>query len=519
MIVSSFNDLYDMNNIELILKDDHYNVEMYVDKKKLCTIPYFNSMLTKFKKADHSNIEIIVRNAFVSHDTIMYQFNKETNIGNLPQWKHILESIECYEYFGLEFNYSLLYDLQIPEKEFASLIRTYEISSNRFVITKLISRLLPKNYDFSNVSKSTLEDILSTAREYHIVSRCGLTDILIWNNRDRSIIKFKDIYFCNYFIQNNISYRQYEYQQCEYQQYDKPINTLISNCYPVAELIEQSNAYNDIIRANNNIIFSDLQSGPQIINIIAKSRIELETNIDLSVAISSDSKLYAYTYGIDISVYNIETNKIINKINKPKKYKNAISKIYFCAQDTQILATINGDHGDCDDCNDCDCYDHICNAINDQHINVYLIDLKTKSFTKTRYTKLQIYNLCTSPTVSELLNRWVAYSYDKKKVAIVSKKNEVIDIYDLSTGLLLNRLISNSQVTFLQYSPDDSELISINRDRTIELWDSITGNKLTQLDNFFSFPDAKNYGTKRINKLCLLIPNNYDLIESINRCL
>src|SRR3990172_2553760 len=79
---------------------------------------YFEKLLTTFKEKNQYQIKIEVPNAFVAYYIIMSFYHQTTNIGRLPQWQHTLESVKCYDFFGLSVDSTLLFNLDVPNEGF-----------------------------------------------------------------------------------------------------------------------------------------------------------------------------------------------------------------------------------------------------------------------------------------------------------------------------------------------------------------------------------------------------------------
>ena len=107
----------------LTLDDGTKQITMHLHKIILySSCLYFEKLLTTLKEKNERHITIKVPNAFVSYDIIMSFYCQKTNIGNLPSWQHVLESIKCFDFFGLPFDSTLLSNLDIPPKNFDSLL-------------------------------------------------------------------------------------------------------------------------------------------------------------------------------------------------------------------------------------------------------------------------------------------------------------------------------------------------------------------------------------------------------------
>ena len=490
-----------MCTIKLNLEDDDKMIKLSVNKNDLCTkIPYFNTMLTNFKEKTSNKINITVPNVCVAYDVIMLLLGTKTNIGQIPEWEHTLKFIECYEYFGLEFDFSCLHNLKIPSEDLAQgfelLIKTFEIASNKFVIGQLINKYFPADYDFSNVSKNTLRDLLESSCEYHIISKIR-TKILIWNSRE-SIPSIMD----NDDDNPNVNL-------------DRKLNRLICNCQPILEVPSHSNSHG-VNHITNEIIFYDSWMTPNIIDIVQKlSVFAIKGNFQFSICVSTDSKLCAYTYGREIYLLDIIQNKLFKKISLPNK--KSVSKIYFSVDNSQIVAIIdlNNECFDIDDLDD----------INNKCFDIFLIDIDTDMVTKKSYTNRKIYSLYVSPLISYSLENYpLGFSFDKKFVAIVSKQNNcTINIFDLSTGKIIKQLKGSEPIVHIRYSQGDLQIISVCKNPNTKKWDygsikiwDLNTNKISKtLDKFVQIYENQI----DLGNLYMWIPNNFNLVQAINKAI
>ena len=105
---------------------------------------YFEKLLTMLKEKTENYITIKVPNAFVSYDIIMSFYCQKTNIGNLPTWQHILESVKCHDFFGLPFDSNLLSNLDVPNEGFELLLSIIELVDCDENVIKTIIKNLPK---------------------------------------------------------------------------------------------------------------------------------------------------------------------------------------------------------------------------------------------------------------------------------------------------------------------------------------------------------------------------------------
>ncbi|AZL89300.1 BTB/POZ domain-containing protein,ankyrin repeat protein [Megavirus baoshan] len=175
-------------NIKLILEDVKMQITFNVNKKYLsmCGL-YFQNILTKFKENFINRIKIIVPNALISYDVIMSLFGEKTNIGNIPEYQHILETIICHDFFCLDIDYNSLNDIVLPFDDlntFNLLIKTLNIINKVDEYIDLIFTYIPKNYNFNE----------SCCDFFNIFTKFSQTKYLVIGNRgDYSIIAIFDL--------------------------------------------------------------------------------------------------------------------------------------------------------------------------------------------------------------------------------------------------------------------------------------------------------------------------------------
>lgn len=116
-------------------------------------------MFTRLNEKELLSITLNVSNVDVCYDIITSFYGQKPNIGNLPQWKFLLESYVCYDYFGLEFDPSQLSGLIIPESGLELLTHIAE-SCNNDKVAKLLYQNLPKDYNISKLSKELIDKMI-----------------------------------------------------------------------------------------------------------------------------------------------------------------------------------------------------------------------------------------------------------------------------------------------------------------------------------------------------------------------
>lgn len=164
-----------VHHITLILKDKINVITINVNKNILCNFIYFNKLLTNFLEAELDEITIDVPNCYVTYDIIINAHRIKLNMGIFSEWKnsaalfngaqithtkYILESIKCYDFFGLNIDKSILNNLKIPPDEFDELLHAIELIGFDDNMIKIIAENIPTKYDLSKLSKELLDEIV-----------------------------------------------------------------------------------------------------------------------------------------------------------------------------------------------------------------------------------------------------------------------------------------------------------------------------------------------------------------------
>jgi hypothetical protein len=161
------------HDLILILKGGHRQIEMNLNKDRLSNHSnYFKTILSPLKSGIHT-MTIFVRNANAVHDVIASLYNQKKNLGKLPKWEHVLETINYKSYFGMEIigysddmiklinkNMAPLCDIPyFSEEGFELLLDVAKQVGYSDDIIKLIGKNMPASYDTSNFSKELLDKL------------------------------------------------------------------------------------------------------------------------------------------------------------------------------------------------------------------------------------------------------------------------------------------------------------------------------------------------------------------------
>jgi WD40 repeat protein len=113
-------------------------------------------------------------------------------MGNFNKERHLLETIKCYDFFGLEFDESLLENIQVLEEDFELFLDVIDIIGYNEITIKLINKNLPKDYDLTKFPKELLNEMYNETISYNIIGTCWDYSIRIWNQDGKMINYLKD---------------------------------------------------------------------------------------------------------------------------------------------------------------------------------------------------------------------------------------------------------------------------------------------------------------------------------------
>src|SRR4029077_2286331 len=138
-------------DVTIILRDNNKN--RYIDVHKCvlgCSLKYFDCIFNFGKERDQNCIEINVDDVAAAYDLILSLYGKEIIYAN---WKYTLNMFKCRNFFGLDNEKSLLYNLQVPPEGFNLLVEVIDLFDFDKKLLSIIKRNIPKDY--------ILEDVLS----------------------------------------------------------------------------------------------------------------------------------------------------------------------------------------------------------------------------------------------------------------------------------------------------------------------------------------------------------------------
>lgn len=207
--------------IKLTLVDDFDTIVLKICKSTLVAhVKFFEKL---FKYHSQKQLTIFVKNVLVAQSILSYYVVKHYKIPDkMPQWKYVLESLLCMDYFCINVDISLLNHLCVPTEGFDLLLETIgalNLCGNRKIM-KNVKKNMPNNYDVSKLSNELINILISCNNNKIMMifeSRdsaeiCGINyqecfsvvfkklhnDILIDNENVVFCLKNKCIYLNNY---------------------------------------------------------------------------------------------------------------------------------------------------------------------------------------------------------------------------------------------------------------------------------------------------------------------------------
>lgn len=434
----------------LILIDDE-NTERQINVHRIIlsiSCPYFEKLLTaSFKECNQNTITIIVPNANIAHDIIMSFYGQNTLE---KDWYYLLKSISCHDFFGLNFDYKQLDNLEISNENFGNFLD--EVDSIGYYDDKklinLIVKKLPIGYDLSS---SPCELINEISKLYCIASVSINNDIIVWNLYTGKII--------------------YEYH-----------NNFVRGAY-----FSLNNKI--ILKYKDTFKIVSLKNGKtsEAIGMFGWKKI---TNSPDGKTIAFSPKNYNTNLNHKLGIYDIATKNTIYSLNDVGE----ISSICYSSNNKEIA--YSQDH-----------YIKILNlqtgAINCSIYKLYAHNI-CYSNNKLIVSKPNTITIWNSLTWEEILTIYddntitiICVSFNGKIISSVSNC-KTIKIWNAITGHLIHTLEGHKlNINDICYTPDDKKIISASDDNTIKIWDIETGTLINTL----------NEHVNSVSKVCCSIIN------------
>ncbi len=100
----------------------------------------------------------------IARDIVAYFYGIKNTSHNYPEWRYILEVFKIRQFFCLDNDVSILYDLSVPSEGFdlfLEIVSQFDIATDRKLLTS-IKRNLPEKYDLGKLSNSFIELLQKT---------------------------------------------------------------------------------------------------------------------------------------------------------------------------------------------------------------------------------------------------------------------------------------------------------------------------------------------------------------------
>jgi WD40 repeat protein len=431
-----------------------------------CT--YFEKLLTNCKEKSASNITIEVPNVHVAYDIIMSFYNQKANHGNFPDWKHLLESFKCRDFFGFSLNSKLLSNLKVPAEGFELLLDIIELFDYDELPINLINENIPKSYDLSNFSPELLDKMWKIASSYYIVSGSYDQTIKIWNSGTAKITCILNGDMCIYSICVSPNKKQIASGGKNHKiniwdiETGKLIRTFLgTNHSQIIRSICYSPDNKQIVAASDDhsIKLFNAKTGELIQTLIGR------TNDVTCVCYSSNNKYIASGFWhCSIKIWYAETGELVRTLTTGTDRIWSISY----SPDNKQIASGGSDH------------------------TIKIWNAKTGELLRTLTGHGDdIYSIC--------------YASDNKQM-ISGGDDCNIKIWNAATGELIRTLHNESKVWCVCYSPDNKEIISGGANCKIKIWNAETGILIREL----------HYHNGSVRRVCCFY-NNYKLVKRLNK--
>jgi WD40 repeat protein len=405
---------------------------------------YFMKIFSFGNEKNQSHIVIRVNDARIAHDIIFSLYGRKINSTDLPDWLRILETAKCRDFFCLDNDVTLLYDLTIPPEYFDLFM---EVISNFVYIDDMklmatIRKNIPIDYDLENLSVEFVEQLLTN--NYCIVSGFSSGNIIIYNSLGQKLHTLNDTRGCAYLA---IS--------ADHQKFVAGTTNKHIELYD-AKTFRQLKSFNRSLFMSN-------------------------------MAYSSNGSVIAYSTGTCIKIWDDVGKELFNRVLENSDYNNCIA-ISHC--DKKIISggkngciLLNYETGELIKLKCCCCWvtnvifslDDSKIIITDDGSNIETCDIATDTLLNT---------------MPDHIGLVTCIALSSNGLSLVSGSTDTtIKIWDVENGNLLRTLYNNQGVKCVAFSPNNLEIISGSIDGDIDIWNITTCERLlTFTGSFYNMP-------------------------------
>jgi WD40 repeat protein len=441
-------------DVSLTLIDKSHSVTFDAHKAILsASCLYFEKLFTVLKEKDLNSITIEVPNAHVAYDMIMLFYGQKSNLGMLSVTKHLLESLRCYYFFGLDFDQSFLDDIDV----FMDIVDMIGYDER---IIRLINKNLPETYDLSKFPKELLDEMLSMAEIHHI----------IFGNSD-GYVEIHDV------------------------KTNKLVKTLNNNHNLRCMACSPNNKFIACGCDDDDIKVWDIEMST-IIHILTGHTDEINT-----ICYSPDSK-YIASGGDDqcIKIWDALSGELISDWDKCNAiimslcYSSTGNKIaaglidgpiiVYDAETFDTIISLSSQHNQI-------------NSVRFSHDDLYIVSGGEDEL-------IQIWNWRNGEKIHTIQTKTIgiwdaSYSMDDKYIVSGGAKSNV-QIWDAHTGKFISTLVGDKIcINSISYSPDNKFIIGGGNN--IKIWDSQTGELVNDFGNHMDVVSNVYYMISKNNPL------------------
>lgn len=440
--------------IKLTICDANSKIIIDVDKNILKKLsPYFDKLFTFGSEKFQSEITINVANSVIARDVILSRGNDNDN------WKYLLETFRCKNYFGIDNDVSKLYDLLVPAEGFDFLLQVIEelncLSDDKIIGT--VKKNIPENYDLKNISTELINAMIS--KKYY----------LAFGDSNKKIIMMDRTTETDPLINPNTAIGQLKYDLKDHR------SSIFSIAFSHDNRIIASGSVDETLK------IWDVETGA-LINTISDTRGSI-----LSVAFSYDDTIIAFiiSNSVTINIYDITSKKICRKIRND-------SEVLSIAFSPNNLNIISGNANKTIKIWDVST-GYIIKKFNELTGEVTSIawssdNHRIASCDNGNIIKIwkastgDLLKILTDPLDFKYSIWSITFSPDSSKIASCGS-SYYVKIWDAITGDLIYKIHGhNNTIWGASFSPDSLQLASVGSNDSIKIWDVTSGQLLHSID-------------------------------------
>ena len=353
-------------------------------------------------------------------------YGQSTNYGNYSLYERCLLIIQSNDFFGLTTDLKPFLHYPVPNNCFELLLDTMEMIGYNEQTMEIIVKNIPDDYNLERFPREFVIAIskINAKKSTRII--IGTKKINVWDlstnlmtethiTCQQPIINIACGANNQIFIDSDKHFYRMDENNYPCVSPIKKIHDTINSCCttdPNTKIIS-SNYYDIFIQNNIDDEILEIYNGTEV------------TFISCS---SDNTKIVSGDVDGNICIWNIETGESIDYLWNDN---NEIISVYFACTDTKIISATE--------------------------------------------SSIQIWH---ETKIQKIINT------DISIICMICSSNEIISshddftikIWDIQSGLLLKTLTDESTVIHLCYSPDNEQIISINRISQIKIWDRNTGD-------------------------------------------